>query len=85
MLSTLLLTSFLAAAGQAPGDTAAPSYTPEQLAVGTIRSILSAQALYKQTHPGVGYACDIETSHARSTGTWPRASRRESLPRSRVQ
>ncbi len=29
--------------------------------MGTIRSIISAQAVYKQTHPEAGYACDIAT------------------------
>jgi hypothetical protein len=61
MLNTLLLFGALASVGQAPPAAGAPSYTQEELAVGTIRSILSAQAYYKQTYPAVGYACDIET------------------------
>ena len=28
--------------------------------MGTIRSIISAQAAYKHTHPDAGYACDVE-------------------------
>jgi len=31
------------------------------LIVGTVRSIISAQAAYKHRHPEAGYACDIET------------------------
>jgi len=58
MLQTALLLSALAAQAPAP---ATPAYTPEQLATGTIRSIISAQAVYRQTHPGAGYACDVET------------------------
>lgn len=51
----------LVALAQQPPAAAGPSYTPEQLAVGTTRSIISAQAVYKQTHPEAGYACDVET------------------------
>jgi hypothetical protein len=29
--------------------------------VGTMRSIISAQAAYRHTHPDAGYACDVET------------------------
>jgi hypothetical protein len=54
MLSTMIVLTTLAVAGQT-------AYTPEELAVGTIRSVISAQAAYKQTHPGAGHACDIET------------------------
>jgi len=56
MLRTLVL---LLLAG--PGHPGRAPETPEELAVGTIRSILSAQAAYKHTHPEAGYACDIET------------------------
>jgi hypothetical protein len=59
MLQCLVLLSALAA--QQPAAASGPSYTPEQLAVGTIRSIISAQAVYRQTHAGAGYACDVET------------------------
>jgi hypothetical protein len=46
----------------APGQPAAQSAdTPEELAVGTMRSIISAQAAYKHTRPDAGYACDVET------------------------
>ena len=54
MLSTMIVLTTLAVAGQT-------AYTPEELAVGTIRSIISAQAAYRHTHPDAGYACDIET------------------------
>jgi hypothetical protein len=58
MLSTLILLA-LAVPGQSAAGTAAD--TPESLAAGTMRSILSAQAAYKHTHPEAGYACDVET------------------------
>ncbi len=61
MPNTLLLLGALASVGQPPPAAGAPSYTQEELAVGTIRSIISAQAYHKQTYPAVGYACDIET------------------------
>lgn len=61
MLNTLLLLTALAPAGQAPPAPGLPAYTEEELAVGTIRSIISAQAYHKQANPAVGYACDIET------------------------
>ena len=58
MLQALVLVSSLA---QQPSAGATQPYTPEQLAVGTIRSVISAQALYRQTHPRAGYACDVGT------------------------
>jgi hypothetical protein len=60
MLSAMILLTTLAAPGQSSAGRT-PSYTPEELAVGTIRSILSAQAAYRHTRPDVGYACDIAT------------------------
>ncbi len=36
------------------------SYTQEELAVGTVRSIISAQAYHQHAFPRVGYACSIE-------------------------
>jgi hypothetical protein len=60
MLSAMILLTTLAAQGQSSAGRT-PSYTPEELAVGTIRSILSAQAAYRHTRPDVGYACDIAT------------------------
>ncbi len=56
MLSTLVLLSALAA--QTAAEKAA--YTPEELAIGTTRSIISAQAYHKQAFPQLGYACSIE-------------------------
>jgi len=61
MVSGLVLLSLLAVAGQASPDFDKSQYTNEQLAVGTIRSIISAQAAYRHTRPEAGYACDIET------------------------
>ncbi len=58
MLSALVLLTTLAARGQPAAQT---PYAPEELAVGTVRSIISAQAAYKHTHPDAGYACDVET------------------------
>ena len=58
MLSTMILLTTLAAPGQ---PTAGQAGAPEELAVGTIRSIISAQAAYRHTHPDAGYACDVET------------------------
>ncbi len=52
----LLLVSALAA--QTPAGK--PAYTPEELAVGTTRSIISAQAYHQHTFPQLGYACSIE-------------------------
>jgi hypothetical protein len=54
---SIVLAHFLPA-DAAPGDA---QYTPEQLALGTIRSIISAQAVHKRAHPELGYACDVET------------------------
>ncbi len=58
MLSALILLTMAvpgqSAAGRAPE-------TPEELAVGTMRSIISAQAAYRHTRPDAGYACDVET------------------------
>jgi len=59
MLIVLVLLTTLASSGQTPAGQA--SYTSEELAVGTIRSIISAQAAYKHSHPDAGYACDVET------------------------
>ena len=58
-MDVLVLTSLLALAGQAPGD-APPVYAPEQLAVGAVREIISAQAVRKQSSPEAGYACSLE-------------------------
>jgi hypothetical protein len=59
MLPICLLATALTVA-QAP-PAASRSETPERLAVGTIRSVVSAQAYHKQAFPAIGYACDIET------------------------
>jgi len=61
MMNGVILVSLLVAAGQASPDFDRSQYTNEQLAVGTIRSIISAQAAYRHTKPEAGYACDIET------------------------
>jgi hypothetical protein len=37
-----------------------PSYTKEQLAVGAIREVISAEAVHRKIHPQVGYACGLE-------------------------
>ncbi len=58
MLSTLILLALAVPAQSIAGPAAD---TPEDLAVGTMRSILSAQAAYKHAHPEAGYACDVET------------------------
>jgi hypothetical protein len=60
MLNGLMLLSLVAVAGQAPTGTGAPSYPPEQLAVGAVLEIISAQATFKQAFPRVGYACSLE-------------------------
>jgi hypothetical protein len=60
MLSAMILLTSLATPEQ-PSAGQTPSYTPEEAAVGTIRSIISAQAAYAHTHPDAGYACDVET------------------------
>ncbi len=52
----LLLVSALAAQTTA----GKPAYTPEELAIGTTRSIISAQAYHQHTFPRLGYACSIE-------------------------
>ena len=61
MLTALILLTTLAVPGQTPAVAAQSPDTPEELAVGTIRSIISGQAAYKHAHPGAGYACDVET------------------------
>jgi len=61
MMNGLILVSLLVVAGQASPDFDKSQYPNEQLAVGTIRSIISAQAAYRHTKPEAGYACDIET------------------------
>ncbi len=58
MLSAWILLALAVPGQSAPGPS---SETPGELAVGTMRSILSAQAAYKHTHPDTGYACDVET------------------------
>jgi hypothetical protein len=57
MMSVVILLT-LAVPGQTAGGSPG---TPEELAMGTIRSIISAQAAYKHSHPEAGYACDVET------------------------
>ena len=57
-MNTLVLMSLLALAGLVHGD-APPDYTPEQLAVGAVREIISAQAVRQQSSPEVGYACSL--------------------------
>ena len=57
MLQALLLLSALV---QQPSAAADPPYTPEQLAGGAIREILSAQAVHKKQFPQIGYACTLE-------------------------
>ncbi len=57
MLQALVLVSALA---QQPPAAAGPSYSPEQLAGGAIREILSAQAVHKKQFPELGYACSLE-------------------------
>ena len=51
----LLLTALEAA----PQPSSA-SFTPEQLAGGAVREIMSAQAYHKKTFPQQGHACSIE-------------------------
>ena len=53
------LTSLLVLVGGARGEPT-PSYTPEQLAIGAVREIVSAQAVYRQSFPDAGYACRLE-------------------------
>jgi hypothetical protein len=57
MLQVLVLVSALA---QQPSAAAGLSYTPEQLAGGAIREILSAQAAHRRQFPEIGYACSLE-------------------------
>jgi len=37
-----------------------PRFTPEKLAVGAVREIISAQAVRMRSSPEVGYACSLE-------------------------
>jgi hypothetical protein len=60
MLKGFILLSVLAAPGLAGGDVDTSGYTPEQLAVGAVREIISAQAVHGQSNPAVGYACSLE-------------------------
>jgi hypothetical protein len=60
MLDLILLVSALALPAQGDAKPAKTEYTPEQLAEGAIREIISAQAVHKQTSPRVGYACSLE-------------------------
>ncbi len=55
ILMMLLLTTL----GTTPA-TASEAYTPEQLAVGAIREIITAQHVHKQRYPQLGYACSLE-------------------------
>ncbi len=57
MLQALVLVSALA---QQPSAPAGPTYTPEELAGGAVREILSAQAAHRKQFPAVGYACGLE-------------------------
>ncbi len=57
MLQALVLVSALV---QDTSPAANQSYTPEQLADGAIREILSAQAVHQKLFPQVGYACTLE-------------------------
>lgn len=58
-MNVTLLAGLLALGAQGPSD-AAPDHTPEQLAVGAVREIVSAQAVQKVSSPEVGYACSLE-------------------------
>jgi hypothetical protein len=60
MLSHLILASGLVAAGLAGGIDDMAADTPEQLAVGAVREIVSAQAVHKEMSPDIGYACGLE-------------------------
>jgi hypothetical protein len=56
MLYELILLTALAV----PGDRAGQgSQAPEELAVGAMHEIMTAQAVLKQTSPAVGYACSL--------------------------
>src|SRR5512143_1126144 len=57
MISALLM---LMAALEAPPQSVPASYTPEQLAEGAIREIISAQAYHRKAFPSLGYACSID-------------------------
>ena len=50
----------LLSALEAPSQPAAEAYTPEQLAVGAIREIITAQHVHEQKYPELGYACSLE-------------------------
>jgi hypothetical protein len=58
MWSCTTILWILAATG--PARSEAAQYTPEQLATGAVREIISAQAVHKKSHPEVGYACSLE-------------------------
>ena len=58
-MNALLLTALLVLAGEARGEPAS-RHTPEQLAIGAVREIVSAQAVYRQSFPDAGYACRLE-------------------------
>ena len=58
MLQALVLLTVLAV--PQPAADGKPSETPEQLAVGAIREIISAEAVHEKTSPEVGYACSLE-------------------------
>lgn len=58
-MNGIVLSVLLTLVGQASSE-GANSYTTEQLAVGAIREIISAQAVRKQQSPEAGYACALE-------------------------
>jgi len=60
MLNGFVVLSLLAAAGQSGAVSDQSTYTPEQLAVGAVREIISAQAVRRQSSPEEGYACSLE-------------------------
>jgi hypothetical protein len=60
MLKGLTLALLLVAAAPAPRGTTTSSHTPEQLAVGAVSEIISAQAVHAQMSPQVGYACSLK-------------------------
>jgi hypothetical protein len=57
MLSSMLV---LAALATQPVTAQSQAYTPEQLAVGAINEIISAQAVRKRDAPQQGYGCSLE-------------------------
>lgn len=57
MWSCTTILWILAATGALRAEAA--QYTPEQLATGAVREIISAQAVHKKSHPEVGYACSL--------------------------